>query len=459
MRLRTHRGTVAVLAATAVTGIAAATTALAAPSPAQVTAGRNAATWLTSQVEGGVLTNFGMPDIGLTIDVLLALEATGVSAATAATVTDAIAAKAATFSYYEIDYDGDGDDDRIVDAGSTAKLLVAAVSTGRDPKAFGGLDLDAMTRRLIATSGPHRGRVRDTTPEVYGGDASNTFDQSLAVLGLVRSGGVPQDVVTYLIKQQCPAGGFRLNPDPAGASCAADDSSDVDSTGMAVQALLAAGDTTGAAAAAAKGAAWLKARQGADGSFVNGPQRPDPNLPAGPNSNSTGLAGQALAAAGYTAEADKAAAWVAALQLTSGTDSGALAYEQADFAEGAIDDMRRDRWRRATAQALLTLAQVPLGELGRSPSTPPSASASAGASAPPSASASASASSPASASASASGSAPGGASVAPSTSSSTAPGGRLPVTGQPIMRMVAVAVALVTAGAVLLLVTRRRRSP
>src|SRR3712207_8520165 len=52
-------------------------------------------------------SNFGMPDIGLTIDALLALQATGTAPVTATTVTDAVAANAATFSFSELDYDED----------------------------------------------------------------------------------------------------------------------------------------------------------------------------------------------------------------------------------------------------------------------------------------------------------------------------------------------------------------
>ncbi|GAA3211945.1 cell wall anchor protein [Dactylosporangium siamense] len=444
--MRPHRRAVAALAATVATGLAAVSTVAAAEGPAPQTAG----VWLTTQLEDGLLTNFGMPDIGLTIDALLALKATGVAPAAAAAVADQVAANAATFSYYEIDYDEDGDLDRITDAGSTAKLLLAAVVAGRDPKHFGGLDLDAQTRALIATSGPHRGRVRDTTPDVYGGDASNTFDQSLAVLGLTRSGGAPADTVAYLVRQQCPAGGFRLNPDPAGATCTSDAAADVDATAMAVQAVLA---TDPGSAAAAKAVAWLKAKQAADGSFVNGPQQPDPNLPSVANSNSTGLAGQALAAAGATAEAGKAATWITGLQLTTGADQGAIAYSAEAHATGAIDDMLRDQWRRATAQAVLALAQVPLGDIGKPVTGSPSASVSASASASPSASVSLSPSPSRSASASPS------VSASVSGSASTTPGGALPVTGDPIMRIAAVAVGLIIAGAVLVLAARRRRTP
>ncbi|GIJ52872.1 cell wall anchor protein [Virgisporangium aurantiacum] len=452
-----RRTVLAGLAAASVVGVTVATAALAAPDNEHAAAGRTAATWLTTQLRDGLLQNqFGdefSPDVGLTIDALLAMKATGIDAVTVTTVTDAVARKAATFAINDIpvDTDDDGEVDttvRTVDAGSTAKLLFAAVVSGRDPKAF-GLDLDDLIRGLIATDGPHQGRVRDINPENWGGDGSNVFDQSLAVLGLAGSGGAPPDVVNFLIKQQCPAGGFRLNPATDGSACADDGRADVDATAIAVQALVAAGSDD----AAGKGGDWLAGLQAANGSFRNGPQAPDPFIVPVENSNSTGLGGQALAATGHSEEAGKAAAWVAALQWTAGADRGAIAYDKEAFDAGAPDDTSRDQWRRASAQALLGLAQVPFGEISKVPAGEPSSSSpSASASASSSASSSASASSSTSASASAS------ASATTTPTPTTTPTGNLATTGEPVMRFAIYALGLILAGAILVIAARRRRS-
>jgi hypothetical protein len=448
-----RRSLLAGLAAVSVVGVSVATGAFAAPGPGHVTAGRNAAAWLGTQFQDGLLQNLGLPDVGLTIDALLVLRATGADRATVGTVTDAVAAQAQAWAVADVDLDGDGVPEvRIVDAGSTSKLLVAAVATGRDPKEFGGLDLDAMTRDLIATDGDHRGRVRDVNPEEWGGDQSNVFDQSLATLGLAGSGGAPADVVSYLLRQQCPAGGFRLNPDPTGAACTDDGTADVDATAMAVQALVAAG----ADEAAGRGAAWLVGLQADDGSFRNGPQTPGEWLTPVANSNSTGLAAQALAATGHADEADEAATWVAALQWTSGEDSGAIAYSREAFDAGAPADGSRDQWRRATAQAALGLAQVPLGDLAGVPAGEPSSSPSASSSSASSSSASPSAS--ASASASASPSASASASATPTPTATAEPGGNLAVTGQPVVHFAVYAVGMILVGAMLVVAARRRRS-
>ncbi|RIW45795.1 cell wall anchor protein, partial [Micromonospora endophytica] len=358
----------AVIAATPLGGVAA-------PSPPHTAAARDAARWLAGEYADGVLPGpFGGADWGLSIDGAIALAATGVAGSTRQAATAQIAAHVRSYNSYD-DWGITG----FTDGGATAKLLYVASAVGADPTDFGGWDLRAETLSLIAgaDSGHQHGRITSRTTAESGSDPSNTFDQSFAVLGLVRSGGVPQESVDFLIRQQCAVGGFRLYPDADGAPSASCDAQrnatlDVDSTAMAVQALLAS-DATGADEAAQRGADWLVAQQGADGSFGgSGPT-------SGANSNSTGLAGQALAAAGRDAEAARAAQALAALQLTAGNggaaaaEAGAIAYHAATLAEAVtngIGENFRDQWRRATAQALLGLAQVPLGRIGLDP--PPS---------------------------------------------------------------------------------------
>ncbi|TDB96960.1 cell wall anchor protein, partial [Micromonospora fluostatini] len=256
---------------------------VAAPSPAHTASARNAATWLAGEYTDGALPGpFGGQDWGLTIDGLLALTATGVTASTRQTATTQIAAHVRSYNSYD-DWGVEG----FTDGGATAKLLYAASAAGADPTDFGGWDLRAETVALIAgaATGHQHGRITSRTTEATGPDPSNTFDQSFTVLGLARSGGVPQASVDFLIRQQCAAGGFRLYPDDAGApspSCDAQSNAalDVDSTAMAVQALLATPDTAGATDAARRGADWLAAQQRADGSFGgSGPT-------SGANSNS-----------------------------------------------------------------------------------------------------------------------------------------------------------------------------
>ncbi|AEB44240.1 MULTISPECIES: prenyltransferase/squalene oxidase repeat-containing protein [Micromonospora] len=450
---------------------------VAASSAAHSAAARDAAAWLAGEYADGVLPGpFGGADWGLTIDGMLALAATGVDPSTRQAATAQIAANVRSYNSYD-DWGIEG----FTDGGATAKLLYAASAAGTDPTDFGGWDLRAETLALVsgAHTGHQHGRITSRTTDESGQDPSNTFDQSFAVLGLARSGGAPQETVDFLVRQQCAAGGFRLYPDAAGApspSCDAESNAtlDVDSTAMAVQALLAAG----ADDAAGRGADWLVAQQRADGSFGgSGPT-------SGANSNSTGLAGQALAAAGRDTEATRAAQALAALQLTGANggaataDAGAIAYDTGALTEAVdegITDNLRDQWRRATAQALLGLAQVPLGRIGLDPpptgGPTPSTSASPTPTGSPAPSASPTPTDAPTASPTPSASpsdtptagptpsdTPSTPVATPTVSTSPVAGGpgRLPTTGVAIGGYVLTALLLVGGGAVLLVLGRRR---
>ncbi len=305
------------------------------------------------------------------------------------------------------------------------------------------------------------GRITSRTTEATGPDPSNTFDQSFAVLGLARSGGAPQETVNFLVRQQCTAGGFRLYPDADGApspSCdtQANATLDVDSTAMAVQALLAT-DAAGADEAAQRGA----------------------DLAGGPAT----LRRVVRRVGAGQAEAARAAESLAALQLTTANggaaaaDAGAIAYASDALTEAVADgiaDTFRDQWRRATAQALLGLAQVPLSRIGLdvppsgeptpSVTVPPTPTASSSPTGSPSPSASPTpttslTSSPTpSASPSSTPSVPTTAPTpAPSVTSPAAGGsGRLPTTGAAIGGYVLIALLLLGGGVVLLLLGRRR---
>jgi hypothetical protein len=440
------------------------------PSPHQAD-GNAAATWLAGQLDDHAMQGFANTDWGLTIDTLFALTATKADPAEARAVADNVAGHVRSYDSMD-DYGYPG----VTVAGAAAKILVAAESVGDDPTDFGGRDMRAEVLDTMQSGGTFAGRFSDQYPADFPGggvDNSNTFGQSLAVIGLSGSaGGVPQVAVDFLVKQQCESGGFRLSPDMFGTpSASCDDSPDAvldpDSTAMAVQALLAAdrAGASGAAAAAAKGVAWLRSVQHEDGSIGgSGPT-------SAPNTNSTGLAGEALAAGGDQAAADKAADWVAAHELTAGNagaagDSvGAIAYNDdslADAQANGITSMSADQWRRATAQAVLALAQVPLYALaGGDTSTSPSASASSSppgsGAATPTAGATATGTAGPSAGASASRTTPPGGTALP-TSPVALGGGSLPVTGGPLIALAATAIILLGGGAAAVVLARRRRA-
>ena len=185
------------------------------------------------------------------------------------------------------------------------------------------------------------------------GDIANTIGQSFAARGLTAAGSTKAAAVSsFLLKQQCPAGYFRLAL--GDSQCADNAAPDTDVTAFAVLNLQVRGQQPGVAAAVTKANAWLLATQAADGSFGGG------GVTAAPNTNSTGLAAWALGESCHVAAANRAAAYVRGFQVPAGqtgplsAEVGAIAYDAAAKTLGqsqGITDATSDQWRRATSQA------------------------------------------------------------------------------------------------------------
>ncbi|MDF2967768.1 MAG: hypothetical protein K0Q93_1546 [Nocardioidaceae bacterium] len=338
---------------------------------ASTRAARRAAEWLLDDLRSGRLPGpGGRTDWGLTLDAFLASRAAGVASAEAAEILAALAGELDAYLGPAIYADP-----RARIAGATAKTLVALAVDGRPTTRMSGYDLRSELLGLMQKPGDrHPGRFSD---QRTGADSSNTVSQALAVIGLARSGDVPQPALTYLRRQQCPAGWFRMYGDQ-GRTCAdgqgAASAPDADGTAMALQALLAA-RATGASAfqsSIRRATAWLVGQQAADGSFGGG------ELTAGANANSTGLAAQALDASGRPAAAARANRWLRSVQILgprtadtqAAADTGAVAYDAGALRgarSGGIEPLARDQWRRATAQAVLGLAGTSFADLGGHP--------------------------------------------------------------------------------------------
>lgn len=346
MRTPLRRRALAVLAGGAValsTAVAVAPTASAAPTPSTSSAVR----WLESHLVGGIVTYeqpdynedwsqiigySPKPEYGLTVDTFLALDRLGAAASTRTAMLDGLADAADTYVA------GWGS----VAPAAAGKLATAAGIGGRDPRAFGGRDLVA---DIESATNDETGETNDT----YG-----LFGQTFATRGLIA--GDSDEAATsvgYVAAQQCENGTFRQ---VLTAPCP--EVPEIDTTTAALHTLLearAAGITVDAAVVDRTVAA-IVAAQAADGSFVgNGVA----------NTNSTGLAAAALARAGRTTEAAKAAAYVARHQVTEATggklasERGAVAYDGAALAAGredGIDEFAIDQWIRASAQAAPALA-------------------------------------------------------------------------------------------------------
>ncbi|MGQ0832027.1 MAG: hypothetical protein ACT4OV_10155 [Microthrixaceae bacterium] len=332
----------------------------AAPAPAPSAPASAALDWLEGELaaDGGHLTTsyefegnvYSYDDWGLTLDAVLALAAGGRGAQTSAqTALDHVADN---ISGYVTGASFGSPDDRY--AAALAKATLTAAALGADPTAFGGLDLVGELRARLETSGTDAGRFTDRSDY---GDYSNGLGQALAVMALARTtDGVPAPALTFLLAQQCPGGGFRGDYTASGG-CASDADATVDATGFALEALTAVSPTCDVRDAIADAAAWLVDGQGADGGFGG---------ESGTNTNSTGLAAQALRTIGESTSADAAAGFVTALQLVAGEDTGAIALNQAgyDSAGDGIQILERDGFRRATGQAVLALDLPAYSEIG-----------------------------------------------------------------------------------------------
>lgn len=239
-----------------------------------------AAGWLATQVETDP-TLFG----GTLADAILAFAAVGAGQDAAAT---ALAGLEAGLDAY-ISPSG------TQRPGETGKALLAVLVQGGDPTTFGGHDLEAELRAMLVTDpGPDEGRFAGAT----------VADQTYAILGLARTaGGVPPSAVTWLAGAQCPSGEYQWDGScPAGPGM-----EDADTTALAVQALLAAGESTASAAAVG----WLLATQDPGGGFLSF---------GTPNAGSSGLAAQAVRAASESASADAAVAFITSLQFACDAD-------------------------------------------------------------------------------------------------------------------------------------------
>ncbi|MDP2774337.1 MAG: terpene cyclase/mutase family protein [Nocardioides sp.] len=336
--------------------------------PIPVAAG---AAWLESQLTDGLVHNdqYGFDDLGLSVDVALGLDAVGGHDAAVQEITDAVAANVETYTSYQA---GATPDTTHVLAGSLAKALALATSTGRDGTAFGGKDLVAELEAQVAIEAPIAGRIQDTYDATlpFESDYANTIGQAFAVQGLDAEDSTLVDPVTdFLLAQQCSDGYFRLNfaaADAAEQSCDADPEAapDTDVTALAVIALQSQTDDTDVQTAVTKATGWLADAQRADGSFGGG------TTTEAPNANSTGLAGWALGVEGDTVSAAQAAVWVRGVQAddpepcTTGLtgELGAIAYDGPSHGLGrsqGIVTETQDQWRRSTAQALPVLQWAP----------------------------------------------------------------------------------------------------
>ena len=277
---------------------------------------QQAAAYLTAPaqlVDGHYYDPFGLgqADWGLTVDGALALAAQGGQDAAYAKLVAFLAANGKDPAGTDvISWTGIGTE--YVDGGSIGKLALLAEVAGRDPHQFAGHDLVAELAKATCTSTAPIGQSPCAAAGSYAG-GSSVFKQALGLIGQVRGGASDAAVAppsAFLLGLQNADGGWPSLIPSGGAA------SDVDSTAIAVMALtLVPGDA--AAAATARGIAWVAGRQLADGAF---PGFAPPGSEPAHSTNSTALALQALrlSAADYSAQTTKALTFLGATQNGDG---------------------------------------------------------------------------------------------------------------------------------------------
>jgi squalene cyclase len=296
--MRFHRIlTPAVLTACAAFAVVAAPTtagaASSAPSLPQPASAQAGATWLADQFEPqGYIpsqSDPGTADLSATANSILALAS--------ANSDPSLAAKA--LSYMEANVEAYVSQKGADGPGQLALLILDAHALGVDPTSFGGTNL---VTRLLATeeaSGTHAGlfgtksQVKDFQAGVY--------DQGLGLAALAATGDTKGSAIkaaeSWLLDQQCADGGwtsYQSNNNPCNGSPADFEGPDTNSTALAIEGLAAQGDLGGSANANAH--AFLVHAQDSDGGWGY-----DPNTTTTPGStdpDSTALVLQAILALG-----------------------------------------------------------------------------------------------------------------------------------------------------------------
>ncbi len=279
-------------------------------------------------------------DYGLTLDGVLALDATGVAKKEAMASTHYVGDHLADYIGYSPD----------AYAGATAKALVVARAQ-RLGNAPTGLNLLTQLKSLETATG----RFSDKSAW---GDYSNTFSQSFALIALKKAGATAsRKSVAYLKLQQCPNGGFRETE--ADTACTDNTKADPDATAIAIQGLVATPKTLDRAKRIFRAASYLVGLQNNGGGIKGGPGQV-------PNANTTGLAALSLQTAGRYTAAAKARGFLKAVRYGCAFPApmrGLIAYDKARFAEAKSQGAAAvvtDQDRRASTQAALGLAKKAL---------------------------------------------------------------------------------------------------
>jgi hypothetical protein len=215
--------------------------------------------------------------------------------------------------------------------GRAGMLAVAAVAGNEDPYDFGGMNV---VHELAATHHAATGAYSTTASQGSTSGAAGTTNQLWAILGLAAAQEtVPMSAIGFLIGLQEPDGGWGWG---AGLS-------DVDTTALVVQALIASGNIGPTDAEIQEGLDFLRNAQAASGGW---------EAWGSLSADSTAAVIQAVVAAGYTPATES---WAAASGRTPHDDLVNLQAPDGSFSYNAL----------GTAHAVAGLAEAPLPILGQ----------------------------------------------------------------------------------------------
>ncbi len=288
------------------------------PTLPQTAAADSAAVWLASQFNSsGYIPVSGTtkPDYGDTVQAVLAFETTGNE--------HTLQSQALTYLSQHVNkyVTVDGTDG----PGQLAYLILAAVGAGQDPTTFGGTNLVSRLEGTMHPTGKKAG-LFGAQPPTYDG----AFRQGLSLVALDAAGVTRSTVtpaVTWLEGQECADGGWETYRSDTSVKCPHVDAQtftgpDTNSTGLAVDGLAAQGVSIGS-----NTVQWLTKAQTSDGGW---PYQKGVAFDA----NSTATVIQALLADGldptssqFDAGTQNVVAALLSLQVASGSGQGGIAYQ------------------------------------------------------------------------------------------------------------------------------------